>query len=216
MNELLSTLGPQVLTLVLAVTLLLWGRKYFWLVGAVMFALIAMALAALVLEPAPFQVQVTETAFRFNTETLDLPQTYYMAAAAGALIGIIFTVRFPRAAAAAVGFTFGISSVAIILLLFNFAPPEWVRRSMFIIMGTILALIAFRQPAETMILLTSLMGAGQVMDLVRVNENSPLSAFVWLISMLVGIIFQMSTWRKEQRPQLAPRTVSAKAVSASE
>jgi hypothetical protein len=31
--------------------------------------------------------------------------------------------------------------------------------------------------------------------------NSPLSAFIWLITMLIGIIFQTSVWRREQRLQ---------------
>lgn len=216
MNEQLSTLGSQAFTLGLAVLLLFWGRKFFWLVGATMFAIIGLGIAALVLDPARFQVEMTPTAFRFNIDTLVLPPEYYIAAAVGAVIGIIFTVRFPRAAAAVVGFTFGMLSVALVFLLFSVSVPDWVRRSLFIIMGTIVALIALRQPAETIILLTTFMGTGQVMDLVRVNENSPAGAFVWLISMLVGIIFQTNTWRKEQRRHAAQPRVTASAPSPSE
>ena len=124
-----------------------------------------------------------------------------LGAVIGGALGILITIRYPQIASAVVGFVLGAFFLSLIFDLFAVALPEPVRRALFIVTGTIVAALAYRQPAETMIILTTMLGSKAIVDATKLDLNSPLSAFIWLITMLIGIIFQTSVWRREQRLQ---------------
>jgi hypothetical protein len=43
-----------------------------------------------------------------------------------------------------------------------------------------------------------MLGSELLVDAFRLDLDSPISAFMWLISMLVGIVYQTSVWRRQE------------------
>lgn len=199
------------ISFIIGLVLLLLGRRVFWALAAVTLAVVGIIIVTFVLNPSA--LQVTETAkgglsFDLADESIStIPAA--ISALVGGVIGIFLTIRFPKVASAIVGFFGGAFILFVIFELFAFDMPEWVRRSLFIIFGALVAIIAQRQPAETMIILTTIVGASILVQVSRLDVNSPVSAFAWLILMFVGIIFQMNTLRVQQRRAAAGKLVPA-------
>jgi hypothetical protein len=97
-----------------------------------------------------------------------------------------------------VGFVAGAFILLVILDLFQFPIQEWVRRSLIIIGAVALSIIAMRQPSQTMIIISCVLGADLLITSFQANVNSPLSAFIWLVAVLAGIIFQVNSLRLER------------------
>jgi hypothetical protein len=182
----------------IAVVMLLWGRRLFWLLGGAAFAIAGMFLVALVLDPRLIEFDFTRTNFRLTLELDDPTWPYLAAGGLAAIIGIGFTLKFPKAAVAIVGFLFGALVLGVVFLLYDYEIAEWLRRSLLIIVGTLVAIVAMRQPSETMILVSTIVGAYYFMEAARVGWGSPWGAFVWISVMLFGVIFQANAWRKEE------------------
>lgn len=197
---------------IIGLLLILFGRRVFWLLAGLVFASLGLFLAAVILTPAALttiwdMITGTVTVGRdFTSEPF--PLWSILGAVVGGAIGILVTIRYPQIAGAVVGFALGVFFLLLTLDLFAAAFPEPVRRTLIIIVGIMVAVIAYRQPAETMIILTTMVGAQAFLDATRVDLNSPLSAFLWLFSMLVGIIYQTGVWRAEQRKQTERRAAA--------
>lgn len=199
------------ISFIIGLVLLLLGRRVFWALAAVTLAVVGIIIATFIFERSA--LLVTETAkgglsIDLTDESLPIIPAA-IAALVGGVIGIFLTIRFPKVASAIVGFLGGVFILFVIFELFAFDMPEWVRRSLFIIFGALVAIIAQRQPAETMIILTTIVGASILVQVSRLDVNSPVSAFAWLILMFVGIIFQMNTLRVQQRRAAARQLVPA-------
>jgi hypothetical protein len=157
------------------------------------------------LEPSAFVLDVSGGGFRVFIDPDQSMTSVIAAGVIGALIGFVLTWRFRYIAVAVVGFFGGVFIVFIIFDLFQFAVEEWIRRALMIIAGTALAITALRQPDETMIVLSCILGADLLVTSFQLNVNSPLSAFVWLSANLAGIIFQINSLRLERLKNAAGR-----------
>ncbi len=209
LNQILIIAGLLVLTVVS----LFWGRKVFWLFGGFLFGLVGLIVALLLLEPTLITSNFDAGGFymSIDVETWSVP--LIVSTVVSAVIGALFTIRFPRAAAAIVGFGSGALGVIIVLLQFDVVLLEWVRRTLMIVVGTALAVVAVRQTSETMIVISTLFGAGFLMTLTQAEEEAVWAAFLWLAAMLAGIIYQTYTWRKEQHKKLKAAQVKGDAAA---
>lgn len=203
-------------SLIIGLVLLLLGRRVFWALGGVAVAAVGVVIAVFLFEPSSLTVSTRESGFSvlINPRTFSIPIA--VGIVLGFLIGVFLTIRFPKLAGAIVGFVSGALILYIIFELFGFLLPEPVRRSLFIIAGTIVAIVAIRQTQETMIILSTLLGANVLLEVSQLSLNSPSSAFVWLFLMLFGIIFQMDRYRKEQHRSAARRGSSAQVSGTSD
>lgn len=207
MNTLVNTYLSFAIPFAIGLVFLMFGRRVFWMMGGAAFAVTAALIVTLILEPSAVRVASTASGFslEFLDEGLTLPTAIGLLV--GGVIGIIFTILFPRIASAIVGFLGGAFILYVVFSLFSFDDPEWLRRSLLIVFGVFVAILAIRQPAETVIILSTTIGAGMLVQVFGLNANSPLSAFVWLILMLFGIIFQTNTLRKQQH-KAASRSIA--------
>lgn len=209
MNTLVNTYLSFAIPFAIGLVFLMFGRRVFWVLGGVAFAITAATILTLILEPTAVRVEGAPLGWsiEFLDQGLAVPTAIGLLVGFG--IGVIFTIRLPKIASAIVGFLGGVIILFIILSLFSFDNPEWLRRSLLIVFGVLVAIAAIRQPAETVIILSTTIGAGMLVQVLGLNPNSPLSAFVWLILMLFGIIFQTNTLRKQQHKAAARRIAAA-------
>lgn len=200
--QLLESFVEFAVPFALGVALLLWGRRLFWILGGLAFMVAGIVIVALIVEPSAFQAQsITSAGFMFEVEFKTTPPAVFVVAVIAAILGIFVTLRFPKLAGGIVGFALGTLFLTLAFELFSVNLPEWVRRSLIVIVGTAVAMVALRQPPETIIILSTLFGANLFVDSTRLDWNSPLSAFVWLFAALVGLIYQTNTLRVQQRRQ---------------
>ncbi len=200
----------------------LFGRRLFWILGAFVFATSAIVLLGALLDPNALDMLAQGSMqFDLGLESVGEPTQSQLQIAlllvfwfiVSALAGVICSLRFPRAASAVVGFSTGAFFLVIILHLFAFELPEPVRRTLVIVAGAIIAVIAINHPAETMIILSVMLGSKMLVDAFKLDLNSPLSAYMWLITMLVGIVYQTSVWRRGERKKTGQPTSPAPAPS---
>lgn len=212
MEQFLMSAVEFIVPLAIGLVLILFGRRVFWLLAGLVFAIGGLFLAAVLLTPAALatiwdMITGTVTVGRdFTSEPF--PPLAIIGAVVGGAIGILVTIRYPQIAGAVVGFALGAFFLALTCDLFAIVLPEPVRRTLIILVGTSVAAIAYRQPAQTMIILTTMLGSQALLDATRLDLNSALSAFLWLFSMLVGIIYQTGVWRTEQRKQTERRAAT--------
>jgi len=188
------------------------GRRITWVLAGLVFAFGGLAVVAVLSTPAAIGY-VWDMLMGVVTVTPDItadpiPTVAILGALIAAAIGIFSTLRFPRVITAVVGFAMGAFFLWYGLSLFGIDLPQPVFRTLLIVVGAIVAYVTYRQPAETMIILTSLLGSQLILGIPQLNPNSPFSAFVWLLSMLFGIIFQTAVWRREERKK-AERAAAA-------
>lgn len=215
MVQLLESFAEFAIPFAISVSLLLWGRRLFWILGGLAFALAGVIAFAVIFEPSAVELRpLTTTGFYFDIEFETTPPAVFVVAVVAAVIGIVMTLRFPKLAGGVVGFALGTFFLVLAFQLFAVNLPEWVRRSLILIFATFVAIVALRQPPDSMIILSTLFGANLFVDVTRVDWNSPLSAFVWLLAALVGIIFQTNALRVEQRRQEARELVAQTPSSA--
>lgn len=202
--------------------LLLLGRRIFWVlgglavsvVGATVLIIIAIVLTVIT-EPGDLTVTTEGEVFPLVGKLAAFSVPIVGGALIGFLIGIYLTVRYPKIAAAVVGFVAGGLILFLVIDLFGFDMLEWVRGLLFIIAGTFVAIVAVRQIPETLIIISTFLGANILLGISRLDFNSPSSAFVWLFLMLVGIIFQMNMYRKEQHRAAGRQRTPARVAPAS-
>lgn len=216
MEQSLMSLVEFIVPFTIGLVLILYGRRIFWVLAGLVFGIAGLFLAAVLLTPAALttiwnMITGTVTVGRDFTDE-PFPLLSLLGAVVGAAIGILVTIRYPQIAGAVVGFALGAFFLWLAFDLFAFAFPEPVRRTLMIITGTGVAAITYRQPAQTMIILTTMLGSQAILDATRLDLNSPLSAFLWLFSMLAGIIYQTGVWRTEQRKQAERRAATIAAA----
>lgn len=214
MQETIEAAVAFLLPLIVGVVLLLWGRRLFWLLGGLVFMVTGLVLIGLLLDPNALDVVARgDMEFEFNLQFSDPPTDAQIGVAVtiaiivlvSFVVGVISSLLVPRAASAVVGFAVGAFFLLLIFELFALEMPEPVRRTLVIICGTVIAIIAYRQSAETMIILSVMLGSKMIVDATSLDLNSPGSAFIWLIALLVGIIYQTGNWRRQQLKQMASR-----------
>lgn len=188
------------------------GRRITWVLAGLVFAVGGLLVAAILSTPGAvnygWNMLMGVVTVAPDPTSEPLPGVAILGALAAAALGIFCTLRFPRMITAVVGFALGAFFVWYGVGLFGIILPQPVLRTLLIIVGAAVSAIAYRQPAETMILLTTLIGSQLILEIPQVDPNSVLSAFVWLISMLFGIIFQTAIWRREERKK-AERSAAA-------
>lgn len=214
MQQTIEAAVEFLLPLIVGLVLLLWGRRFFWLLGGLVFMVSGLVLIGVLLDPNALDVVVRgDMQFEFNLQFADPPTeaqiglavTIAITVLISLVVGVISSLLFPRAASAVVGFAVGAFFLLLVFELFALEMPEPVRRTLLIICGTVVAVIAYRQPAETTIILSVMLGSRMIVDATHLDLNAPSSAFIWLIAMLVGIIYQTGNWRRQQLKQAATR-----------
>lgn len=205
MDPLVTSWLNYLVSLILGLALLLYGRRLFWVLGGLGIGIAGFLLATFLLEREAFQMRPLERGIYFDVNPTNAMVPIIAVGIVAGVLGIALTIRFPKVASAIVGFISGWVLLFLIFTLFSFQTIEWVQRSLLVIAGTLVAVLAVRQPAETMIILSTLIGAIAIVEDARIDLNSPWSAYAWLILMLVGIIFQTKGFRTQQRREAVRR-----------
>jgi hypothetical protein len=202
-----------VLLFIPGVLFLLIGRRLFWLLGGFVIGLFALGILSVFLQPEVVEMGFTETGFRFVFEDVPNLPSILVGGVVAFFVGVFLTLRFPRAACGLVGLVGGAVFVFGIFELFAVNYPEPVRRTLILLGGVALAFVGLRNQNQTMILLTTIVGAGIILQGLQLNWNEPIVAIVWLLLMLTGIIFQTNSLRIQQLRAAAARKDTAALVS---
>lgn len=211
MKDFMEMVSRIALLFIPGVIFLLFGRRLFWLVGGLTVGVIAMGVLSYFLQPDIVNLRLSERGFSFTFEEVPNLPSILIGALIAFVIGIVLTLRFPRPACGLVGFAGGALIVFGIFELYAVSLPEPVRRTLLLLGGIAVAFIGIRNQNQTMILLTTLLGAGLILQGLQLNWNEPIVAIIWLVLMLTGIIFQTNALRLEQLKATAARTASATA-----
>lgn len=206
MNYLIERALQFLIPVGLGILVLLHGRRFFWILGGAAVGFASGIAVALFFEPTAFQMN-PGTGFSIDFQT-DPGPPIFVAILVGGIIGILLTLRFPKVASGIVGFVGGIVILFIIFELFAVNLPEPVRRTLLLLAGVGAAFVGLRNQNQTMILLSTLLGAGLLLFGSRLDWNDPVSAIIWLLLMLTGIIFQTNALRVQQLKAAAARTVA--------
>jgi hypothetical protein len=213
---------------VIGLPMLLFGRRLFWLLGGLAMAVIGLAVAALVVflvvlarYPTVLQAltDAAQTAEATQSSTIQLPSSVPLAEEAskaletaatqfgllillvgliGGLIGALILIRLPRVASAIVGFVGGIYLLLLVFELYSVGLAGWLSALLAIAAGIFVAIIAWRNPDTSLIVLSTLIGANIIVLGLNFNLNTSFSAIVWLSLMLIGIIYQTNALRRRQ------------------
>lgn len=209
MQDLMEMVSRLALLFIPGVIFLLFGRRLFWLLGGLVTGILAMAILSYFLQPEVVEIAIDPKGFRLVFEEMPNLPPILLGAGIAFVVGIILTLRFPRAASGLVGFVVGNIIVLGILELYAVSLPEPARRTLMLLGGVGIAIVGIRNQNQTMILLSTFLAAAMVLQGLGLNRDEAILAIVWLVLMLTGIIFQTNDLRVRRLKAGAGRAESA-------
>jgi hypothetical protein len=201
----LSSVVELIIGVGIGVFFLLYGHRFFWLIGGLALATIGLVVVALIVALIVVPANVDTT----RGLTIDLPDELIQNSPAiiaallcgvvsGAILGAVLLLRAPRVAAAIVGLVGGATLTVIVLSLYRIELPGWLSALLALAIGIVTAVLARRNPDTSLIVLSVLIGTNVIIRALRLDLNLSISAIIWLCLMLAGILFQTYTLRKRQ------------------
>jgi hypothetical protein len=203
-----------VISIGLGSIMLLLGRKLFWLLGSLLVASISAGIVAfsivgvIWMQTGGFQggIDITQTPL---SETPGYAAMIIAAAVIGGVVSAIFLRRLPRLVAGIIGFVAGIYMLLLAFELYGVAIHDALEALFAISAGVIVAIFAWRNHDTALIVLSTLAGANMIVTGLQFDLSTPVSAILWLVLMLTGIIFQSYLLYRDRAKQRAKLQVKA-------
>lgn len=191
------------LSLIIGGTFLLLGRRLFWLLGGFVIGFFAAGMVAIAiavvfwLQTGAWQggADITQTPL---SETPELGVLIIVSGLIAGIMGAILLRRMPRLVAGLLGFVAGVYILLLVFELYAVAIPDALKGLFAIVAGVLLYIYAWRNHDTALIVLSTLIGANAIVIGLRFDLSTSISAIVWLVLMLAGIIYQSYSAYRER------------------